>query len=131
VRREVKKRDKGICRLCGLNVVMAHRTSARAMPPASDLCGPQRVARRPRRAGRRILPQVDRRLEFDRGDLGRRGNSLILQRTEDVTPESNLQANSPFRRDRGAEAVTTFGAASDGYAVLRPELVTGGGQTCR
>src|SRR5690606_5885236 len=36
VRSEVKKRDKGICRLCGLNVVKVHREWTRAKPPASD-----------------------------------------------------------------------------------------------
>ena len=36
VRREVKKRDKGTCRLCGLNVVKAHREWTRAKPPAAD-----------------------------------------------------------------------------------------------
>jgi 5-methylcytosine-specific restriction enzyme A len=37
VRREVKKRDKGTCRLCGLNVVKAHREWTRAKPPVTDL----------------------------------------------------------------------------------------------
>src|SRR5215208_5051341 len=41
VRREVKKRDKGICRLCGLNVIQAHREWSREKPPASN-----RTARR-------------------------------------------------------------------------------------
>ena len=36
VRREVKKRDKGTCRLCGLNVVKAHREWTRAKPPVTD-----------------------------------------------------------------------------------------------
>lgn len=47
VRRVVKKRDKGICRLCGLNVTKAHREWTRAKPPASD-----RAARQQWRAGR-------------------------------------------------------------------------------
>ena len=60
VRREVKKRDKGTCRLCGLNVVKAHREWTRAKPPASD-----RAARRAWRAARprweadHIVPVAD------------------------------------------------------------------------
>ena len=47
VRRQVKKRDKGTCQLCGLNVVKAHREWTRAKPPAAD-----RAARRTWRAAR-------------------------------------------------------------------------------
>ena len=60
VRREVKKRDKGICQLCGFNVVKAHREWTRAKPPASD-----RVARkawracRPRWEADHIVPVAD------------------------------------------------------------------------
>jgi 5-methylcytosine-specific restriction enzyme A len=60
VRREVKKRDKGICRLCGFNVVKAHREWTRAKPPAGD-----RAARRAWRAARprweadHIVPVAD------------------------------------------------------------------------
>jgi 5-methylcytosine-specific restriction protein A len=60
VRREVKKRDKGTCRLCALNVVKAHRDWTRAQPPAAD-----RAARRLWRAARprweadHIIPVAD------------------------------------------------------------------------
>jgi hypothetical protein len=60
VRREVKKRDKGVCRLCGLNVVKAHREWRRAQPPAVD-----RQARKAWRAARprweadHIVPVAD------------------------------------------------------------------------
>ena len=37
VRKEVKKRDKGICKLCGFNVVKAHREWTRSKPPATDV----------------------------------------------------------------------------------------------
>jgi 5-methylcytosine-specific restriction endonuclease McrA len=60
VRREVKKRDKGICRLCGTNVVKAHREWTRSKPPAAD-----RKARKAWRAARprweadHIVPVAD------------------------------------------------------------------------
>ena len=60
VRREVKKRDKGICRLCGTNVIKAHREWSRQKPPATD-----RKARRQWRAARprweadHIVPVAD------------------------------------------------------------------------
>ena len=60
VRREVKKRDKGICQLCGFNVVKAHREWTRAKPSAGD-----RAARRawrqarPRWEADHIVPVAD------------------------------------------------------------------------
>jgi 5-methylcytosine-specific restriction endonuclease McrA len=60
VRREVKKRDKGICRLCGVNVLKAHREWGRRKPPATD-----RAARRqwrlerPRWEADHIVPVAD------------------------------------------------------------------------
>jgi 5-methylcytosine-specific restriction enzyme A len=60
VRREVKKRDKGVCRLCGLNVIKAHREWRRAQPPVAD-----RKARKAWRAARprweadHIVPVAD------------------------------------------------------------------------
>jgi len=60
VRREVKKRDKGICRLCGLNVIKAHRQWRRAQPPATDRAG-RKVWRagRPRWEADHIVPVAD------------------------------------------------------------------------
>ena len=60
VRREVKKRDKGICRLCGLNVVKAHREGTRTKPPASDRAA-RKVwrAARPRWEADHIVPVAD------------------------------------------------------------------------
>jgi 5-methylcytosine-specific restriction endonuclease McrA len=60
VRREVKKRDKGICRLCGFNVVKAHREWTRGKPPASDR-GARKAwrAARPRWEADHIIPVAD------------------------------------------------------------------------
>jgi 5-methylcytosine-specific restriction enzyme A len=60
VRQQVKKRDKGVCRLCGFNVVKAHREWTRAKPGVGD-----RVARRAWRVARprweadHIVPVAD------------------------------------------------------------------------
>ena len=60
VRAEVKKRDKGICRACGLNVLKAHREWRRSQPAVGD-----RAARRAWRAARprweadHIVPVAD------------------------------------------------------------------------
>jgi 5-methylcytosine-specific restriction endonuclease McrA len=60
VRREVKKRDKGICRLCGLNVVKAHREWTRAKPPVTDRAARKRWrAERPRWEADHIVPVAD------------------------------------------------------------------------
>ena len=60
VRQQIKKRDKGICQLCGFNVVKAHREWTRSKPPAGD-----RAVRRAWRAARprweadHIVPVAD------------------------------------------------------------------------
>ena len=60
VRQQIKKRDKGTCRLCGFNVVKAHREWTRSKPAASD-----RAARRAWRAAKprweadHIVPVAD------------------------------------------------------------------------
>jgi hypothetical protein len=60
VRRQVKKRDKGVCQMCGFNVVKAHRDWTRAKPPVGD-----RAARRkwravqPRWEADHIVPVAD------------------------------------------------------------------------
>jgi 5-methylcytosine-specific restriction enzyme A len=60
VRREVKKRDKGICRLCGLNVVKAHREWTRAKPAVADRAARRRWrADRPRWEADHIVPVAD------------------------------------------------------------------------
>jgi 5-methylcytosine-specific restriction protein A len=60
VRREVKKRDKGTCRICGLNVVKAHREWTRAKPPATDRAARQRWrAERPQWEADHIVPVAD------------------------------------------------------------------------
>jgi 5-methylcytosine-specific restriction enzyme A len=60
VRREVKKRDKGICRLCGLNVVKAHREWTRGKPPVTDRAARKRWrAARPRWEADHIVPVAD------------------------------------------------------------------------
>ncbi|MCA1560205.1 MAG: HNH endonuclease [Acidobacteria bacterium] len=60
VRREVKKRDKGICRLCGVNVVKAHREWTRAKPQALDRAARRRWrAARPQWEADHIIPVAD------------------------------------------------------------------------
>jgi hypothetical protein len=60
VRREVKKRDKGMCRLCGVNVVKAHREWTRAKPPAGDRAARKRWrAARPHWEADHIVPVAD------------------------------------------------------------------------
>jgi 5-methylcytosine-specific restriction protein A len=60
VRREVKKRDKGICRLCGLNVLEAHREWGRRKPPATDRAARRQWrAERPRWEADHIVPVAD------------------------------------------------------------------------
>ena len=60
VRREVKKRDKGICRLCGLDVLKAHREWGRRKPPASDRAARRQWrAERPRWEADHIVPVAD------------------------------------------------------------------------
>jgi 5-methylcytosine-specific restriction protein A len=60
VRRQVKKRDKGVCQVCGVNVVKAHREWTRARPSVGD-----RAARRkwrteePRWEADHIVPVAD------------------------------------------------------------------------
>ena len=60
VRKQIKKRDKGICQICGFNVVQAHRQWTRSKPPVTD-----RTARRSWRASRprweadHIVPVAD------------------------------------------------------------------------
>ena len=82
VRREVKKRDKGICRLCGLNVLKAHREWGRRKPPATD-----RAARRqwrlerPRWEADHIVPVAD-----GGGECGLENYRLLCRRCHlDVT----------------------------------------------
>lgn len=60
VRREVKKRDKGTCRLCGFNVVKAHREWTRSKPPVSDRAARKAWRRtRPRWEADHIVPVAD------------------------------------------------------------------------
>ena len=60
VRREVKKRDKGICRLCGFNVIKAHREWSRQKPPAPDRAARRQWRRlRPRWEADHIVPVAD------------------------------------------------------------------------
>jgi 5-methylcytosine-specific restriction protein A len=60
VRQQIRKRDKGICQICGFNVVKAHREWTRSKPPAAN-----RLARRAWRAARprweadHIVPVAD------------------------------------------------------------------------
>lgn len=60
VRQQIKKRDKGICQICGFNVIQAHRAWTRAKPPVTDR--PARKAwreARPRWEADHIVPVAD------------------------------------------------------------------------
>jgi 5-methylcytosine-specific restriction endonuclease McrA len=60
VRKQVKKRDKGTCRLCGLHVVKAHREWTRSKPPAADRAARKAWrAARPRWEADHIVPVAD------------------------------------------------------------------------
>ncbi|OFW10750.1 MAG: hypothetical protein A3H96_04515 [Acidobacteria bacterium RIFCSPLOWO2_02_FULL_67_36] len=60
MRREVKKRDKGVCQSCGFDVVRAHREWRRARPPATDRAGRKRWrAARPLWEADHIVPVAD------------------------------------------------------------------------
>jgi 5-methylcytosine-specific restriction enzyme A len=60
VRQQVKKRDKGTCRLCGFNVVKAHREWTRSRPAASDRAARKTWrAARPRWEADHIVPVAD------------------------------------------------------------------------
>jgi 5-methylcytosine-specific restriction protein A len=60
VRREIKKRDKGICQICGLNVLKAHREWGRRKPAASDRAARRQWrAERPRWEADHIVPVAD------------------------------------------------------------------------
>jgi len=60
VRQQLKKRDRGVCQICGFNVIKAHRDWSRAKPAADD-----RAARRAWRAAKprweadHIVPVAD------------------------------------------------------------------------
>jgi 5-methylcytosine-specific restriction endonuclease McrA len=60
VRQQLKKRDRGICRICGLDVAKAHREWRKQQPPVTD-----RAARRawrearPRWEADHIVPVAD------------------------------------------------------------------------
>jgi len=60
VRQQLKKRDRGVCQSCGLDVVKAHREWRRSQPPVGD-----RAARRLWRASRprweadHVIPVAD------------------------------------------------------------------------
>lgn len=60
VRQQLKKRDKGLCARCGVNVMQAHRAWSRAKPPASDRAARRewRLAR-PRWEADHIVPVAD------------------------------------------------------------------------
>jgi 5-methylcytosine-specific restriction endonuclease McrA len=96
VRREVKKRDKGICRLCGFNVRAAERAWRQAKPPGTD-----RKARKAWRAARprweadHIVPVAD-----GGGECGL-DNYRLLCRT------CHLAVTGEWRRRRHAERRAT------------------------
>jgi 5-methylcytosine-specific restriction enzyme A len=102
VRREVKKRDKGICRLCGINVIKAHREWRRAQPPVSD-----RKARKAWRAARprweadHIVPVAD-----GGGECGL-DNYRLLCRPCHVRVTAAWQADRAVRPVQSREATAT------------------------
>ena len=93
VRREVKKRDKGICRICGLNVVKAHREWTRAKPPATDRAARKRWrAQRPRWEADHIVPVAD-----GGGECGARQLSAVVP---PVPPARDARMAREAARDR-------------------------------
>jgi len=94
VRREVKKRDKGICRLCGLNVVKAHREWSRAKPPATDRAARRRWrAARPRWEADHIIPVAD-----GGGECGLENYRLLCR-------QCHLQVTLAWRTRRAASGI--------------------------
>jgi len=60
VRQQIKKRDKGVCQICGFNVVQAHRQWTRSKPPAGDRAARKAWrAARPRWEADHIVPVAD------------------------------------------------------------------------
>jgi 5-methylcytosine-specific restriction protein A len=60
VRQQLKKRDKGVCQRCGVNVMKAHREWSRAKPPAADRAARREWRRsRPRWEADHIVPVAD------------------------------------------------------------------------
>ncbi|MCC7008820.1 MAG: HNH endonuclease [Acidobacteria bacterium] len=60
VRQQLKKRDKGVCRICGFNVMKAHREWSKAKPPAGDRAARRAWRRsRPRWEADHIVPVAD------------------------------------------------------------------------
>lgn len=99
MRREVKKRDKGVCRLCGLDVVKAHRAWTRAKPPATDRTARKRWrAERPRWEADHIVPVAD-----GGGECGLDNYRLLCR-------PCHLHVTLAWRAQRGA---AVSGAAAD------------------
>lgn len=60
VRQQIKKRDKGICQICGFNVLKAHREWTRSKPPVRDRAARRAWrAERPRWEADHIIPVAD------------------------------------------------------------------------
>ena len=98
VRKQIKKRDKGTCQLCGFNVVKAHREWTRAKPSKGDRAARKAWrAARPRWEADHIVPVAD-----GGGECGLDNYRLLCRRCHvSVTSSWRLQ-----RRACRAEAET-------------------------
>lgn len=115
VRQQVKKRDKGTCRLCGFNVVKAHREWTRGKPPAGDRAA-RKVwrAARPRWEADHIVPVAD-----GGGECGLENYRLLCR-------PCHLRVTLDWRVQRGVGAKRRRPAA-DADAVAPPPGATAAG----
>ena len=95
VRQQVKKRDKGICRLCGFNVIKAHRAWTSGKPPAGDRAARRRWrAAKPRWEADHIVAVAD-----GGGECGLENYRLLCR-------ECHLRITLAWRAQRAARAKT-------------------------
>jgi 5-methylcytosine-specific restriction enzyme A len=91
VRRQVKRRDKGTCQLCGFNVVKAHREWTRSKPAAGDRAARKAWrAARPRWEADHIVPVAD-----GGGECGLENYRLLCR-------ACHVAITSEWRASRGA-----------------------------
>lgn len=101
VRKQVKKRDKGTCRLCGFNVVKAHREWTRSKPPASDRAARKAWrATRPRWEADHIIPVAD-----GGGECGLENYRLLCK-------PCHLRVTLDWRQRRGNGSQTMYNVQS-------------------
>ncbi|MEO8521005.1 MAG: HNH endonuclease signature motif containing protein [Acidobacteriota bacterium] len=121
VRKQIKRRDKGTCQLCGVNVVKAHREWTRSKPPAADRAARKTWrAARPRWEADHIVPVAD-----GGGECGLDNYRLLCRpchvavtlawRARRVRP---LSAAAPSAADQSAPRNATRSAFSDAVSAM-------------